>query len=180
MVHVYFFVINLSHLYYYCFFLGYTVEKNVCVKEVALNKEPDDYQLKKVKKEEDTQDTTIQNHGKKQKKENRKWCMRFFCVVNLTHLYYSCFFLDDMKENVCVNVKNVAVKTEKDDVYQHKKVKKEEDTIQNLSIIETNMTMASGVPMKDHHGKKQKKSFHCKIAVTNIVSLSFMFRKKVL
>ena len=80
-----------------------------------------------------------------------------------------------MKENVCVNVKNVAVKTE-----QHKKVKKEEDTIQNLSVIETSMTMASGVPMKDHHGKKQKKSFHCKIAVTNIVSLSFMFRKKVL
>ena len=41
--------------------------------------------------------------------------MRFFCVVNLTHLYYSCFFLDDMKENVCVNVKNVAVKTENEE-----------------------------------------------------------------
>ena len=72
---VFFFDINLSHLYYYCFFLGYTVEKNVCVKE-----EPDDYQLKKVKKEQDTQDTTIQNHGKKQKKENRKWCMRYFVL----------------------------------------------------------------------------------------------------
>ena len=44
-----------------------------------------------------------------------------------------------MKENVCV--KNVAVKKENEketDNYQHKKVKKEEDTIQN-------------------YGKKQKK-----------------------
>ena len=157
---VFFFDINLSHLYYYCFFLDYTVEKNVCVKEVALNKEPDNYQLKKVKKEEDTQDTTIQNHGKKQKKENRKWCMCFFCVVNLTHLYYSCFFLDDMKENICVNVKNVAVKTENEENdkeaenYQFKKVKKEEDTIQNMNLIETNQTkdrirhtLATGKPL---------------------------------
>ena len=119
MVHVCFFIINLTHLYYYCFFLDYTMKENVCVKNVAVKKEnekeTDNYQHKKVKKEEDT----IQNYGKKQKKENHKWCMHFFCVVNLTHLYYYCFFLDHMKENVCVNVKNVAVKTE-----QHKKVKK--------------------------------------------------------
>ena len=88
--------------------------------------------------------------------------MCFFCVVNLTHLYYSCFFLDHMKENVCVNVKNVAVKTENEDNdkeadnYQYKKIKKEEDTIQNMNLIETNMK-ASAVPMKNDHGKKQKK-----------------------
>ena len=44
------------------------------------------------------------------------------------------------------------------------------------------MTMASVVPMKDH-GKKQKNVFIVKLsknAVTNIVSLSFMFREKVL
>ena len=77
---VFFFDINLSHLYYYCFFLGYTVEKNVCVKKVALKKEPDDYQLKKVKKEEDTQDTTIQNHGKKQKKRIVSGACVFFVL----------------------------------------------------------------------------------------------------
>ena len=67
-----------------------------------------------------------------------------------------------MKENVCVNVKNVAVKTENEDNdkeadnYQYKKIKKEEDTIQNMNLIETNMK-ASAVPMKNDHGKKQKK-----------------------
>ena len=83
--------------------------------------------------------------------------MHFFCVVNLTNLYYSCFFLDDMKEKVCVNVKNVAVKMENEendkeaDNYQYKKVKKEEDIIQNMNLIETNMK-ATAVPMKNNHG----------------------------
>ena len=54
------------------------MKENVCMKNVAVKKqnekEPDNYQLKKVKKEENT----IQNYGKKQKKDNRKWCMHFF------------------------------------------------------------------------------------------------------